>query len=159
MYIVFDIASTILENMDNAKNDIYAFLARLSGMKEMEIADMEAADFADMVVDTIQLEGFRDFFQRVQLSRELAGSALGQKDVTGIHQTVCLAGEDDFSLADTLRRIGIKGMESHAVHQMSLRIADQFKVEVFSRLDDLFISLNSKILCAAQTDACGKEDG
>lgn len=65
MYIVFDIASTILENMDNAKNDIYAFLARLSGMKEMEIADMEAADFADMVVDTIKLEGFRDFFQRV----------------------------------------------------------------------------------------------
>jgi hypothetical protein len=65
MYIVFDIASTILENMDNAKTDIYAFLARLSGMKEMEIADMEAADFADMVIDTIQLEGFRDFFQRV----------------------------------------------------------------------------------------------
>ena len=105
------------------------------------------------------IEGVGDFFQRVQLSREPAGSALGQKDVTGIHKTVGLAGEYDFSLADTLRRIGIKGMESHAVHQMSLRIADQFKVEVFSRLDDLFISLNSKILCAAQTDACGKEDG
>lgn len=65
MYIVFDIASTILENMDNAKADIYAFLARLSGMKETEIADMEAADFADLVIETIQLEGFRDFFQRV----------------------------------------------------------------------------------------------
>jgi len=65
MYIVFDIASTILENMENAKTDIYAFLARLSGMKESEIADMEAAEFAEMVIDTIQLEGFRDFFQRV----------------------------------------------------------------------------------------------
>lgn len=65
MYIVFDIASTILENMENAKTDIYAFLARLSGMKENEIADMEAAEFAEMVIDTIQLEGFRDFFQRV----------------------------------------------------------------------------------------------
>lgn len=65
MYIVFDIASTILENMDHAKTDIYAFLARLSGMKENEISDMEAADFADLVIETIQLEGFRDFFQRV----------------------------------------------------------------------------------------------
>lgn len=65
MYIAFDIASTILENMENAKGDIYAFLARLSGMKESEIADMEAAEFAEMVIDTIQLEGFRDFFQRV----------------------------------------------------------------------------------------------
>lgn len=65
MYIVFDIASTILENLDHAKDDIYAFLARLSGLKEAEIADLEAADFADLVIETIQLEGFRDFFQRV----------------------------------------------------------------------------------------------
>ena len=70
------------------------------------------------------IEGVGDFFQRVQLTGKPAGTSFGQKDVTGIHQTVCFAGEDDFALADTLRRIGIKGMESHAVHQMSLRIAD-----------------------------------
>jgi hypothetical protein len=65
MFVAFEIAGVLMEHLDSAKEDIYAFLARISGMKAAEIAEMEAADFAEIVIETIQLEGFRDFFQRV----------------------------------------------------------------------------------------------
>lgn len=63
--VALEIASVIMEHMEDAKKDIYAFLANLSGKKPAEIADMEMADFAQMVIEVIQMEGFRDFFQRV----------------------------------------------------------------------------------------------
>lgn len=63
--VALEIASVIMEHMEDAKKDIYTFLANLSGKKPAEIADMEMADFAQMVIEVIQMEGFRDFFQRV----------------------------------------------------------------------------------------------
>lgn len=63
--VAFEIASVILEHLEAAKGDIYSFLSRLSGMKESEIAEMEMADFAELVIEVVKLEGFRDFFQRV----------------------------------------------------------------------------------------------
>lgn len=65
MLIVVDVASVIMEHLDGAKKDIYAFLSRLSGMKAEEIAKMNPGDFAEMLIDTVKLEGFRDFFMRV----------------------------------------------------------------------------------------------
>lgn len=63
--VAIDVASVIMEHLDGAKNDIYAFLSRLSGMKADEIAQMNPGDFAGMIIDTVKLEGFRDFFMRV----------------------------------------------------------------------------------------------
>jgi hypothetical protein len=34
-------------------------------MKADEIAQMNPGDFAGMIIDTVKLEGFRDFFMRV----------------------------------------------------------------------------------------------
>ena len=63
--VALEIASVLMEHMDDAKKDIFTFLSNLSGMKASEIAAMEMADFAQMVIEVIQMEGFRDFFQRV----------------------------------------------------------------------------------------------
>lgn len=63
--VALEIASVLMEHLDDAKKDIYAFLSNLSGMKAADIASLEMADFAQMVIEVIQLEGFRDFFQRV----------------------------------------------------------------------------------------------
>lgn len=63
--VALEIASVLMEHMEDAKKDIFTFLSNLSGMKVSEIAALEMADFAQMVIEVIQLEGFRDFFQRV----------------------------------------------------------------------------------------------
>lgn len=63
--VALEIASVLMEHMEDAKKDIFTFLSNLSGMKASEIAALEMADFAQMVIEVIQLEGFRDFFQRV----------------------------------------------------------------------------------------------
>ena len=63
--VVFDIASIVLERMEDCERDIYKLLANLSGMKEKEIADLPMATFGEMVISVIKHEGFRDFFQAV----------------------------------------------------------------------------------------------
>lgn len=65
MLVAVDVACVIMEHLDSAKSDIYAFLGRLSGMDVKEIAAMNAGDFAEMLIDVVKLEGFRDFFMRV----------------------------------------------------------------------------------------------
>lgn len=61
----FDVAGTVLENMDKCEKDIYKLLSRLSGLKETEIADLPMADFGEMVMTVIKHEDFRDFFTAV----------------------------------------------------------------------------------------------
>lgn len=61
--VAFDIAAILLANIGKCKNDIYALLAHLSGMKEKEIAKLPVKTFTSMVVDLVQKEEFADFFQ------------------------------------------------------------------------------------------------
>lgn len=61
--VAFDIATILLANIGKCKNDIYALLAHLSGMKEKEIARLPVKTFTSMVVDLVQKEEFADFFQ------------------------------------------------------------------------------------------------
>lgn len=63
--VLFEIASVVIEHLEEAKNDIYAFLSKLSGMKTADISEMDAGEFAELLVEVVQLEGFRDFFQHV----------------------------------------------------------------------------------------------
>lgn len=60
-----DVVGTVLANMEGCEKDIYNLLARLSGMKETEIAELPMADFGEMVIAVIKHEGFRDFFTAV----------------------------------------------------------------------------------------------
>lgn len=61
--VALDIASILLANIGKCKNDIYALLANLSGMKAGDIAKIPAKTFTSMVVDLVKKEEFADFFQ------------------------------------------------------------------------------------------------
>ena len=65
MTVVFDIASVVLERMEECEGDIYELLSRLSGLKKNEVAELPMADFGEMVIGVIKHEGFRDFFTAV----------------------------------------------------------------------------------------------
>lgn len=64
----FEIAALLAEHLPDCKNEIYAFLASISGMSEKEIADLDMAAFAEMVMDVIRKDEFRDFFTAVAKS-------------------------------------------------------------------------------------------
>lgn len=66
--VALDIASVILGNLPRAKNDIYALLASVSGMKPAEIADLGFATFSEMVIDFIKKPEFADFIKAVSRS-------------------------------------------------------------------------------------------
>lgn len=61
--VALDIAAILMANIGKCKNDIYALLANLSGMKEKEIAKLPIKTFTSMVVDLVKKKEFADFFQ------------------------------------------------------------------------------------------------
>ena len=63
--VMFDIAGIVLDNLPSCEKYVYAFLANLSGMQADEIASMPMATFAEIVVDVIKKEDFRDFMKVV----------------------------------------------------------------------------------------------
>jgi hypothetical protein len=63
--VVLDIASVILSNIGNCKDDIYLLLAQLSGMKAKDIAKLPMSVFMGMIIDVIKKKEFADFFQDV----------------------------------------------------------------------------------------------
>lgn len=65
MAVVFDIASVVLERMENCEKDIYKLLSCLSSMTEKEVMNLPMVDFGEMVIDVVKHEGFRDFFTAV----------------------------------------------------------------------------------------------
>ena len=63
--LAVDLASVILSNIGNCKDDIYQLLAQLSGMKAKDIAKLPMGTFVGMIVDVIKKKEFSDFFQDV----------------------------------------------------------------------------------------------
>ena len=61
--VAFDIASVILSNLANCKDDIYALLAQLSGMSVKNIGKLPMVTFMQMIVEVIKKKEFTDFFQ------------------------------------------------------------------------------------------------
>lgn len=65
MKVAFDLAGIIVSNLASCKNDIYQFLAQLSGMTVKEIGALPMMTFFEMIIDVIKKEEFKDFFQVV----------------------------------------------------------------------------------------------
>nr|DAH31961.1 MAG TPA: hypothetical protein [Caudoviricetes sp.] len=61
--VALDIAAILLANIGKCKNDIYALLANLSGVKEKEIAKLPIKTFTGMIFDLVKKKEFADFFQ------------------------------------------------------------------------------------------------
>lgn len=60
--IAIDAAGVILANYEKCQDDIFKFLASLSGKKKQEIETLSPAEFAEMVIAVVQKEEFKDFF-------------------------------------------------------------------------------------------------
>ena len=65
MTVAFDLAGIIVSNLASCKNDIYQFLAQLSGMTTKEIAGLPMVTFFEMIIDVVKKDEFKDFFQVV----------------------------------------------------------------------------------------------
>ena len=65
LMVALDAAGILMANLPKAKDDIYQLLSGLSGMKVKEIAALPMATFAQLIIDVIQKEEFKDFFQVV----------------------------------------------------------------------------------------------
>ena len=61
--VAFDIASVVLSNMSNCKEDIYLLLSQLSGKTTKEIGKLPMATFMEMIIAVIKKKEFADFFQ------------------------------------------------------------------------------------------------
>ena len=63
--VMVSVVSLLVERLPDCKDELYAFLSSLSGMKTKEIADMPMADFYEMVMEVVKHHNFKDFFQRL----------------------------------------------------------------------------------------------
>ena len=60
--VAVDIAGVIMANVPNAKEDIYLFLSQISNMSKDDIKELPISTFAEMIIDVVKKEEFKDFF-------------------------------------------------------------------------------------------------
>ena len=63
--VILELANLIMSNLHKCKDDLYLFLSGLSGMDKEEIARLPLATFAEMIIDVVKKDEFKDFFQVV----------------------------------------------------------------------------------------------
>lgn len=63
--IVLNIADVIMENLEGARQEIFAFLGGLSGMTAEEVGSLPLNIFAEMVLDVFQAPEFMGFIKVV----------------------------------------------------------------------------------------------
>ena len=63
--VMVDIAGVILSNVSYAEQDIYSFLADLSGKTAKDIAELDMIVFTEMIIDVVQKDQFKDFIKVV----------------------------------------------------------------------------------------------
>lgn len=63
--VAFEIAGVILSNYEKCQNDIFNFLASLSGMDINQIESLPLDIFTEMVIDVVKKEDFKDFMKVV----------------------------------------------------------------------------------------------
>ena len=64
--VVFDAIGILVDNLDKIEGDLYGLLADLAGMTADEVAALPLGEFAEMLVDVVKADGFRDFFTQAQ---------------------------------------------------------------------------------------------
>lgn len=62
---LLDVADIVLGNVSKCETDLYKFLASLSGLAVDDIKKLSLADFAEMILDVVQKDDFKDFFKVV----------------------------------------------------------------------------------------------
>lgn len=65
MEIIMDVVGVILANLENCKESLYKLLSNLTGMKKEAIAALDIDVFAQLIIDVVKKEEFKDFFKVV----------------------------------------------------------------------------------------------
>ena len=61
MAVMIDIAGIIIGNLSKCETEIYSFLADLTGLKVVDIQEASLAEFAEMIIDLVKKDEFKDF--------------------------------------------------------------------------------------------------
>ena len=61
--VALDVASLLVEHLPDCKEDIYQFLAQVSGKTKGDIAKLPMVTFVEMIMAVVKKEEFKDFFQ------------------------------------------------------------------------------------------------
>lgn len=61
--VMLEIADVIISNLPNVEDEIYQFLANLSGLKVKDIQKLSIVSFMGMIVEVLQKPEFKDFFK------------------------------------------------------------------------------------------------
>ena len=75
--VAFEIAGVILSNYERCQNDVFSFLASLSGMDIKQIESLPLDTFTEMVFDVVKKEEFKDFMKVVSKLFKQATSNFG----------------------------------------------------------------------------------
>ncbi|MGM9683332.1 MAG: hypothetical protein ACI3XQ_07015 [Eubacteriales bacterium] len=63
--VAFDVGGLIVDNLPKCRDDLYQLLSQLSGLQKQEIAELPLPTFAEMIIEVIRKDEFKDFFQVV----------------------------------------------------------------------------------------------
>lgn len=63
MQMAFQIAEIILSNLDKCENEIFKLLSNITGASVEELKDADAEVFAELIIEVVQLQQFKDFFK------------------------------------------------------------------------------------------------
>lgn len=59
--VILEIANLLISKIPECEEEIYTFLASVSGLKKKELYDMPMNDFVGMIIDVIKKPEFKDF--------------------------------------------------------------------------------------------------
>lgn len=65
LQVIVEMANIIISHIPDCENEIFAFLAGVTGLKVAEIKEFELSTFAEMIIDFLKKEELGDFFKVV----------------------------------------------------------------------------------------------
>lgn len=65
--VIFDVVGIVINNLDKAEKDIFAFLANVTNKKSEDIENLDMGEFMDLLVAIFKKDEFKDFFKRASM--------------------------------------------------------------------------------------------
>ena len=63
--LIIEVVGVVMNNLPSCQTEIYKFMSNLSGLSVKDLEELPMADFAEMIIDLIQKQEFKDFFKAV----------------------------------------------------------------------------------------------
>lgn len=63
MQMILQIAEIILSNLDKCETEIFKLLSSITNASVEELKELDAEIFAELIIEVVQLQQFKDFFK------------------------------------------------------------------------------------------------